>query len=62
MLMFDTAMINSCFILEKPSDFANKVNRLVEVGFCEDYDEVNVEEELVIDENDVVDTEMENVD
>ena len=57
MLMFDTAMINSGFTLEKPSDFANRVNRLVEVGFCEDYDE-----ELVIDENDVVETEMENVD
>lgn len=57
MLMFDTAMINSGFTLEKPSDFANRVNRLVEVGFCEDYDE-----ELVIDENDIVDTEMENVD
>ena len=61
MLMFDTAMINSGFILEKPSDFANKVNRLVEVGFCSSYDEDN-EEELVIDENDVVETEMENVD
>jgi len=36
LLLFDTAQINSGFTLEKPSDYANKVNRMVEFGFCEE--------------------------
>lgn len=38
LLMFDTALINSGFMLDKPSEYANKVNRMLELGIC-DYDE-----------------------
>lgn len=33
-IVFDTAMINSGFTLEKPSDYANKINKMIEIGFC----------------------------
>jgi len=39
LLLYDTAQINSGFVLEKPSDYANKVNRMVELGFCDDNDD-----------------------
>lgn len=35
LLLHDTALINSGFMLDKPSNFANKVNRMVELGFCD---------------------------
>ena len=44
LLLFDTAQINSGFTLEKPSDYANKVNRMVELGFCNDDDDEEEEE------------------
>ena len=36
LLMFDTALINSGFMLDKPSEYANKINRLIELGICDD--------------------------
>ena len=57
-LLFDTAQINSGFNLEKPSDYASKVNRMVEIGFCgDDEEELPDLEEESGEEND-----MENVD
>ena len=50
-LMFETALINSGFMLEKPSEYANKVNKLLESGFCEELiNEELVNEELVNEE------------
>ena len=43
LLMFDTALINSGFMLENPSQYASNVNKLLESGFCKEL----VEEELV---------------
>lgn len=68
-LLYDTAQINSGFTLDKPSDYANKVNRMVELGFCGDIedDEEDMEDELpdLDEDNDDVDDEddeMEQVD
>jgi len=66
-LLYDTAQINSGFTLDKPSDYANKVNRMVELGFCGDIedDEEDVEDELPdLDEDidDEEDNDMEQVD
>ena len=47
-LLYDTTLLNSGFALEKPSVYANKVNRMIEIGFCnidEDEDEEEKEEE-----------------
>jgi molecular chaperone HtpG len=54
LLMFDTALINSGFMLEKPSSYANKVNRMIELGICDD----ESEDEL----SDLEDNDMENMD
>ena len=43
-LMYDNAVLNSGFVLENPSEYANKVNKMIEVGFCgEDDDDENEE-------------------
>ena len=56
-LMFDTALINSGFILEKPSEYANKINKLLESDFSEELvDDELVDEELVAEE--LVDDEL----
>ena len=55
LLMFDTALINSGFMLDKPSEYANKVNRMIELGICDDDES---EDEL----SDLEDDGMENVD
>ena len=39
LLLFDTTLLNSGFSLEKPSEYANKVNRMIEVGFCDNDDD-----------------------
>lgn len=54
LLMFDTALINSGFMLDKPNEYANKVNRLIELGICDD----ESEDEL----SDLEDNDMENMD
>jgi len=60
-LLFDTAQINSGFNLEKPSDYASKVNRMVEIGFCGD--DSDDEEELPdLEEESGEENDMENVD
>ena len=33
-IVFNTAMINSGFTLEKPSEYSNKINQMIEIGFC----------------------------
>ena len=33
-ILFDTALINCGFMLEEPSDFANKINNMIETRFC----------------------------
>jgi molecular chaperone HtpG len=33
-IVFNTAMINSGFTLDKPNDYANEINKIIEVGFC----------------------------
>ena len=43
-LLFDTALLNSGFTLDKPTDYANKVNKLVELGFCDDEDSEDSED------------------
>ena len=35
-LLYDTALLNSGFILEKPTEYANRVNDMLTVGFCQD--------------------------
>ena len=62
MLMFDTALINSGFMLEKPSNYANKVNRMIELGFCDLEDESEDELPELEEDVDSDDGEMENVD
>ena len=64
LLLYDTSQINSGFVLEKPSDYANKVNRMVELGFCNDDDEEEEEDELpeLEEEGDDEDNDMETVD
>ena len=56
LLLFDTAQINSGFTLEKPSDYANKVNRMMELGFCDDDDDDDDDEVVNEDTADVADT------
>ena len=41
MLLYETALINSGFVLEKPAEYSNKVNKLVELGFCDEEEEDN---------------------
>ena len=62
MLMFDTALINSGFMLEKPSNYANKVNRMIELGFCDLEDESEDELPELEEDVDSDDGKMENVD
>ena len=57
MLMFDTALINSGFMLEKPSNYANKVNRMIELGICDDESDVDLSD---LDEGS--DSDMEHID
>jgi molecular chaperone HtpG len=33
-MLFDTAQINCGFMLEEPSDYAVKINKMIETGFC----------------------------
>ena len=33
-MLFDTAQINCGFMLEEPSDYAAKINKMIETGFC----------------------------
>ena len=65
LLLHDTALINSGFMLDKPSIFANKVNRMVELGFCDDDgdDDDDCDDTLpeLVDDDDV-DDDMEKVD
>ena len=34
LLLFETSLLNSGFILNKPSDYANKVNKMIEADIC----------------------------
>jgi len=60
-LLYDTALLNSGFMLDTPTEYANKVNRLLELGFCDDVDDEElVETEHV--ETETADSTMEDVD
>tara|TARA_Y100000389_G_scaffold205027_1_gene262145 strand:- start:10935 stop:13088 length:2154 start_codon:yes stop_codon:yes gene_type:complete len=63
-LLYDTALITSGFTLDKPSQFANRIHRLVSLGLdLDDEDIVEKEEDLPPLEADGDDTnEMEEVD
>ena len=64
-LLYETALINSGFSLKKPRDYADRIHRMIEVGFCPDEEKEDDEDELpeldVIDE-DELDNDMEKVD
>ena len=34
-LLYSNAVLNSGFVLENPSEYADKVNKMIEVGFCD---------------------------
>ena len=38
-LLYNTALLNSGFQLSTPTEYANKINNLIEVGFCNEDDE-----------------------
>ena len=63
--MFDGALLSSGFSIEKPQDFVNKLNRMIEFGLTADEDSLN--ENLNVDaeeteEKNIEDNNMENVD
>ena len=33
-MLFDTAQVNCGFMLEEPSDYATKINKMIEEKFC----------------------------
>ena len=39
LMLYDTSLLNSGFQIENPSYFVNKVNKMIEVGFCSDEQE-----------------------
>lgn len=40
-LLYETAILSSGFNLDTPTQYAKKVNNLIEVGFCDDVDELD---------------------
>ena len=57
-LLYENALLNSGFALDNPSEYANKVNRMIEVGFCEEEEEE--EEEEVVQEVQDASTEVQD--
>ena len=49
-LLYSNAILNSGFILDNPSDYANKVNKMIEVGFCDAYEQKDEEKDQEKDE------------
>ena len=43
-LLYSNAILNSGFILENPSEYANKVNKMIEVGFCDAEEDQTLED------------------
>ena len=43
-LLYSNAILNSGFILENPSEYANKVNKMIEVGFCDEEEDQTLED------------------
>ena len=43
-LLYDNALLGSGFVLEDPNEYAKKVNRMIEIGFCDE--EVNTNPEI----------------
>ena len=60
-LLYDTALLNSGFMLDTPTEYANKVNRLLELGFCDDVDDEEVVETVDTETVDTETVETENV-
>ena len=70
-LLYETALINSGFSLKKPRDYADRIHRMIEVGFCpdevDDMDDDELpdldDEELPdMDDDELDDNDMEKVD
>ena len=63
-LLYDTALLNSGFTLEKPSDYATRVNDMLTVGFCDQDDDIIEDDNSAInikDEETVECGEVENL-
>lgn len=43
-LLYSNAILNSGFILENPSEYADKVNKMIEVGFCDAEEDQTLED------------------
>jgi len=61
-LLFDTALLASGFSLEDPSSFAVRIHRMVKLGLSIDVEDELVEEDLPPLEDDVADSQMEDID
>ena len=59
-LLYETALINSGFSLKKPRDYADRIHRMIEVGFCPD--EVEVDDMDDVELPDMDDTELPDMD
>ena len=56
-LLYCNAILNSGFVLENPSEYAGKVNRMIELGFCDAEDTEDAK-----DTEDAGENEMEEID
>ena len=61
-LLFDTSLLASGFSLEDPSNFANRIHRMIKLGLSIDVEDELEEEDLPPLEDDVEDSRMEDVD
>ena len=64
-LMFDGALLSSGFRIEKPQEFVNKLNRMIEFGLSTDEETLNENLNVSMEENEeknIEDSNMENVD
>ena len=63
-LLYDTALLNSGFTLEKPSEYATRVNDMLTAGFCDEEDDIIEDDNSAInikDEETVECGEVENL-
>ena len=63
-MLYDTALLNSGFTLEKPSEYATRVNDMLTAGFCDEEDDIIEDDNSAInikDEETVECGEVENL-